>query len=316
MHPPLTRAIITAAGRGTRQYPATITLQKEMIPLVDRDGLCKPVLQLIVEEALDSGIEQVCVVVAPGGELVLQRHFHEPDAAELSSLAGNPAALAAATRLGELSRALSYALQPEPLGFGDAVLCAREVIGNRPFLLLLGDHVYLSSESRRCARQLLDLWERYHCPIFGVARTPASLLHLYGTVAAAPLPGAEEVYEVRALVEKPSPEQAAAELRTPGLPDDTYLCFFGMHVLTPDIFDCLEEQRREDARERGEFQFTSAQERLRRRRRCLAAELRGSCHDMGTPAGLIETQTALALHSPLAGVVRQALHQAEAESCG
>jgi UTP--glucose-1-phosphate uridylyltransferase len=307
--------VITAAGRGTRQYPATATFQKEMIPLVDRDGVCKPAIQLIVEEALESGIEQICIVVSPGGELVFQRHFRELSEEESPAFAGKRAALDQSAALGRMGQALSYALQPEPAGFGDAVYCAREFIGNQSFLLLLGDHVYLSGEERRCARQLLDQWDRFHCPISGVARTPEEQLHLFGTIAGEPLAQRPGVYEARELYEKPSPEYAREHLRTPGLPEGEYLGFLGMHVFTPDIFDCLAEQRRENRRERGEFQLTTAQEALRQRGCYLAAEVCGTRHDMGTPEGLVETQVALALHSELGGVVRNAVREAE-QACG
>lgn len=290
----VTRAVITAAGRGTRMFPATRTLQKEMIPLVDRDGWCKPTLQLVVEEALDSGIEQVLIVTRPGLELVLRRHFRALDEQELARYAGRPAALAQAERLAQMEQAISYALQPSPEGYGHAVYCAREFIGNQPFLLLLGDHLYVSRKDRRCARQLLDVFEHYGCPLSGVERTPAENLCHFGTVAGEPLPGCPGVWEARALYEKPTPEYARECLRSPGLPAETYLTFLGMHVFTPDLFDCLEEMIRENRRERDEFQLTTAQEMLRSRRRYLAAEVQGSRHDMGNPAGFIETQRALA----------------------
>lgn len=311
----ITKAVITAAGRGTRQYPATLTLQKEMIPLVDQTGVCKPALQLVVEEALESGLEQVCLVVQPGGETVFQKHFRalSPEARPLYE--GQDFALQQSEALGRMQKAISYAIQPTPEGFGHAVYCAREFVGNQPFVLMLGDHLYLSREQRCCTRQLLDVFERYGCPVSGVARSPAWELHNFGTVAGEPLSGKPDIYEARALYEKPTPEYAREHLITPGLPEDTYLCFLGMHVFTPDIFDCLAEQIRDNRRERGEFQLTSAQELLRSRCRYLAAEVQGSRHDMGNPEGLIETQVALALRSPWAGLVRQAVEQVEEESC-
>ncbi len=292
--PRVTRAVITAAGRGTRMFPATRTLQKEMIPLVDRDGVCKPALQMVVEEALDSGIEQVLIVTRPGLELVLRRHFRALDEQELGLYSDQPVAVAQAERLVQMEQALSYALQLSPEGYGHAVYCAREFVGNQPFLLLLGDHVYVNREPRRCARQLLDVFEHYGCPLSGVERTPAEHLCHFGTVAGKPLPDRSGVWEARALYEKPTPDYAREFLRSPGLPADTYLTFLGMHVFTPDLFDCLEEMIRENRRERGEFQLTTAQEMLRSRRRYLAVEVEGSRHDMGNPAGLVETQRALA----------------------
>ncbi len=280
-------------------FPATQTLQKEMIPLVDRDGVCKPTLQLVVEEALGSGIEQVLIVTRPGLETVLRRHFRALDDDELAIYVDRPAALAQAQRLAEMEQAISYALQLSPEGYGHAVYCAREFVGNCPFLLLLGDHVYLSGEERPCARQLLDVFERYGCSLSGVQRTAAADLCHFGTVRGEPLLDPPGVYEAHALYEKPTPDYAREHLRTPGLPDETYLTFLGMHVFTPDIFDCLEELIREDKRERGEFQLTTAQEILRTRRRYLAAEVNGARHDMGNPPGLVETQLALTKASAL-----------------
>jgi UTP--glucose-1-phosphate uridylyltransferase len=274
-------------------FPATQTIQKEMIPLVDRDGVCKPTLQIVVEEALGSGIEQVLIITQPGGELMLRRHFRGLSEAEREIYAGKPEVRAQGERLAELEQRISYALQPSPEGYGHAVYCAREFVGNQPFLLLLGDHIYTSQEERRCARQLLEVFERYGCPLSGVQRTPAEELRYFGTVRGEPLADQPGVWEARALYEKPTPEYAREHLRTPGLPPETYLTFLGMHVFTPEIFACLEEMIREDCRQGGEFQLTTAQERLRQQGRYLAAEVAGSRHDMGNPAGFVETQEAL-----------------------
>jgi UTP--glucose-1-phosphate uridylyltransferase len=217
----VTKAVITAAGRGTRMYPATQTIQKEMIPLVDRDGVCKPTLQLVVEEALDSGIEQVLIVTQPGEELTLRRHFRGLTDEERHVYAAKPEVLAQGERLAEMEQRISYALQPSPEGYGHAVYCAREFVGNQPFILLLGDHVYVSAEARRCARQLLDVFERYGCPLSGVQRTPAEELRNFGTVLGEPVGEHPGVWEARALYEKPTPEYAREHLRTPGLPDET-----------------------------------------------------------------------------------------------
>jgi len=301
----VTKAVITAAGRGTRQYPATATIQKEMIPLVDRDGICKPTIQIIVEEALASGIEDICIVVAPGGEAVFREHFRELSEDERRTYEGKESALGQSELLGRMREAISYAVQETQEGYGHAVYCAREFVAEEPFLLMLGDHVYISeSDERRCARQLLDVFQEHGCPVSGVQRTPASDLHLFGTVAGAPVADGSCVYEARAIHEKPTPEYAREHLRTPGLPEETYLCFFGMHVFTAGIFDCLAEHIRGNVRERGEFQLTSAQELLRTRGRYLAAQVRGSRHDMGTPEGLVETQAALAMRGPFAERLR------------
>jgi UTP--glucose-1-phosphate uridylyltransferase len=303
----VTKAVITAAGHGTRQYPATATIQKEMIPLVDRDGICKPTIQIIVEEALDSGIEEICIVVAPGGEAAFREHFRELSEDERPAYEGKELALRQSERLGRMRGAISYAVQETQEGYGHAVYCARKFVGDAPFLLMLGDHVYITDEERRCARQLLDVFEEHGCPVSGVQPTPAAELHLFGAIGGTPVQGSPGVYEARAIYEKPTPEHAREHLRTPGLPEETYLCHFGMHAFTSMIFECLEEHIRGNLREHGEFQLTSAEELLRSRERYLAAELRGSRHDMGNPEGLVETQVALAMRGPFAERVREGI---------
>jgi len=303
------KAVITAAGRGTRQYPASTTVQKEMFPLVDTDGLTKPTLQIIVEEALDAGIEEVCIVTAPGDEEMYRQHFRGLSEDLLPAYKGKEWALQESEQLARIERALSYATQSSPEGYGHAVYAARDWVGDEPFLLLLGDHVYVSSDpgGRRCARQVVDVFERTGQTVSAVKRTPERLLHLFGTVQGAlvDVPDGSwdgdsgAVYRVTAMVEKPSPERAVRELRTPGLRLDEYLCFFGMHVFTPTLFDCLGENIARDVREKGEFQLTSAQAMLAAREPYLAFETLGERYDMGVPFGLAETQLALALNSPM-----------------
>src|ERR671931_1141822 len=293
------KAVITAAGRGTRQYPASSTVQKEMFPLVDVEGLTNPTIQIIAEEALDAGIEQLCIVTAPGDEEMYRRHFRSLSEDLLPAFEGKEWALQESERLARIEQALDYVTQPSPEGYGHAVYCAREWVGAEPFLLLLGDHVYLSSDpqGRRCARQVVDVFERTGQTVSAVKRTPEHLLHLFGTVRGEPLEGEEGLYRVVAMVEKPSPARAAQELRTPGLAPGEYLCFFGMQVFTPAIFDCLAYNIRHDVSEKGEFQLTSAQALLATHEPYLAFEARGERFDMGVPFGLVETQLALALNS-------------------
>jgi UTP--glucose-1-phosphate uridylyltransferase len=295
------KAVITAAGRGTRQYPASTTVQKEMFPLVDTDGLTKPTVQIIAEEALDAGIEELCIVTAPGDEEMYRKHFHGLSEDLLPAFKGKEWALRESEQLNRIERSLHFTTQPSPEGYGHAVYCAREWVGDEPFLLLLGDHVYTSSDParRRCARQVVEVFERTGQTVSSVKRTAERLLHLFGTVRGAPVEGEERLYRVEAMVEKPSPERAATDLRTPGLAAGEYLCFFGMHVFTPEIFECLAYNIQHDIREKGEFQLTSAQAMLSEREPYLAFEALGERYDMGVPFGLAETQLALALHSPM-----------------
>lgn len=293
------KAVVTAAGRGTRHFPATRILQKELMPLVDRDGTTKPTIQIIVEEAIESGIDEICLVASPDSEDQLRAHFSglsdsDPAGAMYRS---KPWAMEEAERLAKMGERIHYVLQPQPEGYGHAVYCAREFIDGDPFLLLLGDHVYIAGSKVPCSRQVMNVFAEQQAPVSAVQRTLEDQLHLFGTLTGRRI-GPGEVYEVARIIEKPSLEIAEEQLRTPGLRRGEYLCFFGIHVLPPAVFDALEHHIRNDIRERGEIQLTSSLELLREQGRYLAAEIDGARYDMGVPFGYIQTQLALALNSP------------------
>jgi len=299
------KGVITAAGRGTRQYPASQTVQKELFPLVDVDGYAKPTVQLLVEELLASGIEEVCIIANPANVEPMRRHFTEPPPA---ASPGKEWMMPLADALADMARRLTFVVQKAQEGYGHAVYQAREWVGDEPFLLTLGDHIYFSDAEDRCARQVMMAYETHQAPMTSVSRVPEAELYRYGTLAGIPLPDTQPpVYELRALSEKPPIEYARAHLRTPGLPDDQFLVHFGTHAFPPAIFDCLEHLIRHDLRVKNEIQLTSAQELLLERGRYLACEVAGVRYDMGIPEGLIETQIALALRSPFAAQARAVL---------
>jgi UTP--glucose-1-phosphate uridylyltransferase len=301
----ITKAVITAAGRGLRQYPASDTVQKALLPLVDRDGLTKPVLQIIAEEALESGIEEICVVAAPGDEEVYRRHFQSYADMLGSAFRGVAWAEEQSRRLAELVARLRFAVQPDPAGYGHAVWCARAFAAGDPILLLLGDHVYISRDTdpkRRCARQLLDLAESEECSASAVQATREHLIHQYGTLSGKKVRHDPSVYQIEKILEKPTPTMAELHLHVPGLRAGHYLCFFGMHVLTSRVFDILEDHvqaaLRESASptvERPPIQLTTALDQLAREDRYLALETRGTRHNLGIKYGVVEAQIALAL---------------------
>jgi UTP--glucose-1-phosphate uridylyltransferase len=297
----ITKAVITAAGRGARQYPASDAVQKAMLPLVDRDGLTKPVLQIIAEEALESGIEEICVVSAPGDEAVYRNHFRNYAANLKASFRGTDWADDQARRLVELEERLRFAVQPEPRGYGHAVWCAREFVSGDPFLLLLGDHLYLSAEDRRCARQVIDLAAAESCAVSAVQATREHLIHQYGTLTGRRLAQHSDVYTIDEIIEKPNPTLAELRLQVAGLRAGHYLCFFGIHVLSPMIFDLLDDLVRDNVRDLGQIQLTTALNALARREKYLAVETRGSRFNLGVKFGVVEAQIALAL----AGVDRE-----------
>ncbi len=300
----ISKAVITAAGRGARQYPGSDTVQKAMLPLVDRDGLTKPVLQIIAEEAIDSGIEEICVVIAPGDEDVYRRHFRSFAENLCTAFQGVAWAEEQARRLVDLESRLQFAVQPEPLGYGHAVWCARDFAAGEPILLLLGDHIYISQdhshgEPRRCARQLIDLAEAEDCAVSAVQSTREHLIHQYGTLAGKKVGHDPNVYAIEKIIEKPTTTLAELYLHVPGLRAGHYLCFFGMHVLTPKIFEILDADvaawNASSERDRGPIQLTTALDALARQEKYLALETKGMRHNLGVKFGFVDAQIALAL---------------------
>ncbi|MGA2231942.1 MAG: sugar phosphate nucleotidyltransferase [Tepidisphaeraceae bacterium] len=292
------KAVITAAGRGTRQYPASTAVQKEMFPLVDRDGLTKPVVQIIGEEAIDSGIEEICIITQPGEEHLYRDYFKRLDDQNAKAFRGKDWAILESEKLGAFGERLHFAEQKTPEGFGHAVFQAKKFVGDDSFLLLLGDHIYISDIKDRCARQLIKVYEQYMLDaVTGVQPTLERLLHLFGVIRGEPIEPAKGIYKSELIIEKPSIETARQKLVTPGQPAGNYLAHFGMHVFSPRIFDSLEYLIQNNIREKNEIQLTAAQEHLRQHSDkywCVVSQ--GQRYDTGIPYGLMETQLALALN--------------------
>ena len=258
----ITKALITAAGRNQRTLP--------LQTLVDRDGVAKTVLAIIIEEALSAGIEQVGVVVQPGD----QREF----AAAAGSHAGR----------------IEFLEQAEPLGYGHAVWCARDFTGDSPFLLLVGDHVYVSSEARGAAAQLVECAAMADGSVSAVQATHESKLPYFGAVGGRRVPQLPGLYEVTEVLEKPTPTEAEQRLLVPGLRAGHYLCFFGMHVLTPHVMELLGRLVR-DAGARGGVHLSTALAQLARHERFMAFQTAGRRYDIGGRYGLLQAQLALGL---------------------
>src|SRR6202161_2133060 len=182
------KAVITAAGRGTRQYPASSAVQKEMFPLVDRDGLTKPVIQIIGEEAIDSGIEEICIITQPGEEHQYREYFRRLDDDMVKAFRGKDWAILESEKLGAFGERLHFAEQHGAEGFGHAVFQAKDFVGDDPFLLLLGDHIYISDIKDRCARQLISVFEKHSLDtLSAVQPTVERLLHLFGVIRGGPI---------------------------------------------------------------------------------------------------------------------------------
>jgi UTP--glucose-1-phosphate uridylyltransferase len=286
------KAVITAAGRGVRLYPVADTVQKAMLPLIDQDGLTKPAIQIIAEEAFDSGIEEICVVCAPGDEKRYLENFRMLRDNLLQAYRDIDWARSQADKIDQLLSRLSFTLQEQTLGYGHAVHCAKDFVADQPFLLLLGDHLYVSDQlGKTCASQIIDLATRENCAVSAVNPTPEHEINKYGTLTGKALLNHQGVYEVDRIIEKPSVSIAELELLTPGLRTGYYLCFFGMHVLTPAIFSVLEEHQFK-SQELG-YLLTPALQELSEKDKYLALEVKGRRFDLGKKFGLLEAQLAL-----------------------
>lgn len=256
------RAVITAAGRNQRSLP--------LQTLVDRHGESKTALSIVLDEIHDAGIDEVAVVISPGDRPAFE------------------------DGLGAAGSRVNYVEQAEPLGFGHAVWSACEFTGNDPFLLLVSDHLYVSGAETGCARQLVQIAEAEDCAVSAVQSTHESSLPNYGTVGGRLVSGRRGLYEISEVMEKPSPTQAEQSLLVPGLRAGHYLCYFGMHVLTPQLMSLLGEQV-EQAGTAGGVHLSGALATLADRERYLAAEIDGRRYDIGQKYGLLAAQLAIAL---------------------
>lgn len=257
------KALITAAGKNQRTLP----LQS----LVDRDGVTKTALAIIIEEIRRAGIEKIGVVISPGDE------------AAYRAAAGAHAA------------SLTFIEQSAPLGYAHAIHCAADFCGNDAFLLLVGDHLYLSATEKGCAQQLVDIARTENCAVSAVQSTHESKLPYYGAVGGQLVNAAQRLYLVDAVLEKPTPTEAEQKLDVPGLRAGYYLCFFGMHVLTPGVQRILGDLLAAAKGHESSVHFRAALARLADHERYLACELDGRRYDFGVKYGLLNAQLALAI---------------------
>ena len=305
------KAVITAAGRGTRQYPASTAVQKEMFPMVDRDGLAKPVIQIIGEEAIAGGVEEICIVTQPGDEKQYREYFRRMTDDTLHAFEGKDWAHEASEKLEEFGQRLTFVSQDSPEGYGHAVYQAKDFVGDEPFLLLLGDHIYISATEQYCATQLIRKYEQSGASTMtALQATPGHRLHQFGTLKGELADPRNSIYRIQSIVEKPSEAYAQEHLRSPGMPPGMYLCHFGMHVFPPALFEALGHHIKNNIREKNEIQLTSAQEFMRTELLdgdYMGCTIDGQRFDTGIPYGLMESQLALALSGTHRGEITEAI---------
>ena len=281
------RAVIPAAGFGTRLFPATKATKKELFPIIDRDGIAKPAILLIVEEALEAGIEEIIIIVQENDLEEFRSFFKSQITIEnFNKLPRNFQDYS--RRILDMGRHVTFVLQTAQEGFGHAIYCTREAVGNEPFLLMLGDHLYRSNTEKSCAQQLLEAYQLHGFNLVGLRRTPEDQIANFGTVAGVWIEQ-ELVLNVTEFAEKPTTDYARSNLRVPGLPEHEYLTVFGQYIIKPQIFEYLEEHIKNNVRERGEFQLTSALDRLRQENGFLGLIMDGKRFDIGLPEYYLET---------------------------
>jgi UTP-glucose-1-phosphate uridylyltransferase/mevalonate kinase len=281
------KAVIPAAGFGTRLFPATKATKKELFPIVDRDGIAKPAILVIVEEALEAGIEEVIIVVQKNDLDDFRFLFTEQISIENYNKL-SPQSQEYSRRLLEMGRHVTFVIQTAQEGFGHAVYCAREAVGDEPFLLMLGDHIYRSGSETTCAGQLLEAYQRHGQSLVGMRRTPEDQIGSFGTVTGVWLEG-ESLLGISAFAEKPTPDYARTNLRVPGFPEGEYLTLFGQYIVKPKLFDFLKEHIENNVREHGEFQLTSTLDRLRQEDGFMGLVMDGKRFDIGRPEEYLET---------------------------
>jgi UTP-glucose-1-phosphate uridylyltransferase/mevalonate kinase len=285
--PKVRKAVIPAAGFGTRLFPATKATKKELFPVIDQDGIAKPAILIIVEEALDAGIEEIIIIVQQEDLSEFRSFFNSQISIEnYNKLPPNFQEYS--RRLLQMGQHVSFVIQERQEGFGHAVYSTYEKIGDEPFLLMLGDHIYRSNRPASCARQMVDAYNQHGISVVGLKRTPESDIGSFGVVQGNWLEE-DRLLNITEFSEKPSLDYARNNLRIPRIPDGDYLTVFGQYIVKPELFSFLETNIRNNIRERGEFQLTSALDRIRQTDGFLGLMIDGRRFDIGIPEHYLGT---------------------------
>jgi UTP--glucose-1-phosphate uridylyltransferase len=280
------KAVFPAAGLGTRFLPATKAQPKEMLPLVD-----KPIIQYVIEEAVAAGITQI-IIVTGRGKNAIEDHFDV--SYELEKLLEERGKTELLDEVRAISNmiSVSYVRQKETLGLGHAVLVAKDLVGDEPFAVMLGDDIIDAAVP--CMRQMVEVFEEHEGPVVAVHQVPRDEISAYGVIAGTADPGNDRLFRVTDMVEKPKKEEAPSDL-----------AIIGRYILTPDIFEILEKTPRDKG---GEIQLTNGIRVLAERRPVYAYRFEGRRHDAGNKLGFLKATVEFALkRDDLGGPFREYL---------
>ncbi len=283
----LRKAVIPAGGFGDQLFPSSKTLKKEMFPIIDRDGRAKPVIMVIVEQVLDAGIDEVGIIIQESDRELFEDFFHQRLPIEhLQKLPQEDQRYM--QHIIDIGSKVSFIVQDGQQGFGHAVYSARQWVGKEPFILMLGDHLFTSETDKPCLQQLIEVYEKTGRSVVGLCETAEERIKQFGCATGVWENGGN-LLSITEFAEKPSVEYARQHLDTQGIKDGHFLAVFGQYILTPHIFDLLEDNISRDAREKGSFQLTSCLDRLRQEEGFTGLRIQGRRFDIGNPEDYRQT---------------------------
>lgn len=287
------RAIIPVAGFGTRLYPATRAMKKDFFPIPCPDGMVRPVILILLEELVQSGIEEICLVLGSEEERKLYADFFERPLSDEHLRKMSKESQEYENRILDIGKRLRYVYQREKRGFGHAVYQAHDFARNEPVLLMLGDTLYRSLSNKPCALQLIEEYERYNRLIVGLYPVPLNDVSHFGIMTGVWEDKDERILNVSQLCEKPTSFKAEKDLGVRNsLGGREYCSVFGQYILTPEVFEQLAvdiKKADEEGDKIREIELTSALETVRSRVGMIGVRLYSQRFDMGNPAALIDT---------------------------
>ena len=284
------KAVIPIAGLGTRHFPASHAVKKELFPVVGADGIARALFHYHLLELDAAGIEEICIIVQPGEDETVKNYLRGPDKNYLRRLEKYPALAREAEQMQKFSERVTFAVQHQQEGYGHAIFQTRDFAAGEMILLGLGDHLFRGQKispyrELAAAAKISD-----GKSVSAVNRISADQLKGYGTIAGKRRVENSRLIDVSLIIEKPAVEIAREKLHVADLPKETWLGWFGMHLLAPSIYDILGEMIRDNVRDNGEFQLTRAQEIQRARHGYLALEMAGAERfDFGVPDDFIRS---------------------------
>lgn len=275
------KAIIPVAGFGTRIYPETRVCKKEFMPIIDKDGLVKPVIMNLLEMLDESGIEEICLVIGEEEQKMYDDFFSPLSEEHLSKLSEDKKKYE--DKIIRIGKKITYVYQKERKGFGHAVYQCRDFTEGEAVLLLLGDMIYESFEDRTCSQQIMDAYEECGKTMISVQDVELEETGHYGILAGEFEDGQEKVLDVSRMVEKPDKELAFKELGVKTKDGNKYYCAYGQYILTPEVFEALEYNISNNITTKGEIQLTDALEAVREKSGIRGYVFNGKVYDIGTP---------------------------------